>query len=82
MPIVSKTTTFKFHDGTDIEFVPSTSRRGVYEVWVNGVHIEEMEQGARPSEIRAHYYYEVHSRDLGERLEADEPQPQFEAAMH
>lgn len=81
MSIVRRITKFECADGTDIEFVPSLARRGVYEVWVNGVMIEEMEQGVRPSEVRAQYYYEVYSRDLGARVGVEEPQP-LEAAMH
>lgn len=43
----------------DIEFVPS-DKRGMYEVWVNGVLVEELGLGEKPSAARACYYYELH----------------------
>ncbi len=53
---------FEFESGHDIEFIPSGG--GVWEVWVDGVHIEDMPAGERPSEVRAWYYFEVHCPQL------------------
>lgn len=53
---------FEFPNGTDIEFIPSG--RGMYDVRINGVKVEGMDEGARPSALRARYYYEVFGQDL------------------
>lgn len=55
----------------DIEFVPS-ERRGILEVWVNGVLVEEMGPGEKPSAARACYYYEMHC--LTEPMQEEPPQ--------
>jgi hypothetical protein len=55
---------FEFEGGHDIEFMLARPR--VWEVWIDGVRIEEMPTGARPSEARAFYYLEVHYPSLGE----------------
>lgn len=80
---VRKVTRFEFEDGTDVEFAPSAERPGAYEAWVNGVLIEAMEKGVRPSEMRAWYYHDVHGQGLAARVGVDsEPRPAVEVAAH
>ena len=75
---VKKIAKFEFETGHDIEFIPSDTKRAVFEVWVDGVFVEEMARGDRPSEARAWYYFEVHCPKLAEALGA-EPQSTEEA---
>lgn len=60
-----KITRYEFEDGTDVEFVPS---RTGHEVWVCGILVDLVARGERPSELRAHYYHEIHARRLPEVL--------------
>jgi hypothetical protein len=53
---------FEFDGGHDVEFM--RSRSNVWEVWVDGVFIEELRRGERPSAPRAWYYWEVHCPQL------------------
>jgi hypothetical protein len=61
---VRKIIKFEFEGGHDIEFIQSDSKAAVFEVWVDGVFVEEMGRGDRPSEARAWYYFEVHCPEL------------------
>lgn len=63
---------FEFESGHDIEFIPSTKKAATFEVWVDGVLIEEMAAGERPSEARAWYYFEVHCTNLEEAMHEDD----------
>lgn len=67
---IRKICKYEFEDAHDMEFVPSESKAKVFEVWVNGVFIEEMPPGERASVARAWYYYEVHGKGLYEGAEA------------
>jgi len=87
---IRKITKFEFEETHDIEFIPSDEKRSVYEVWANGVFIEELPAGERPSMARAWYYYEIHCKELPERVgqtEAGAEEPAFDlpsadAGMH
>lgn len=63
---------FEFSDAHDIEFAPSRSKAAVFEVWVDGILIEEMPAGTRPSEDRAHYYHEIHCPALEEAMTSED----------
>jgi len=74
---------FEFEGGHDVEFVPSLEHVGVTEVWVDGVFVEELPQGERGSEMRAHYYREVHCPELeAVMLRPAETAPVEQAAVH
>ena len=60
---------FEFEGGHDIEFVPSETQRNVWEVWLDGVMLEELPQGEKPSLVRAWYYWEVHFPELEKSME-------------
>jgi hypothetical protein len=49
---------FEFEGGHDVEFVPSTEPR-VFSVWIDGIFLEDLPYGVKPSEARACYYSEV-----------------------
>lgn len=60
---ITKIAKFEFEDGSDLEFVPA---EGGYEVWLDGVLIEQMARGVRPSEARALYYHDVFGGQIAE----------------
>jgi hypothetical protein len=66
MSNVRRVTKYEFEDGTDVEFVGLGG--GAYDVRVNGVVVDRM-QGAKPSELRAHYYHEVQAQELPSALD-------------
>ena len=68
---------FEFENGHDIEF--SVSRPTVWEVWVDGVFVEEMPPGERPSEARAWYYFEVHCPEMETSMRGEVPEAVEEA---
>lgn len=58
---------WEFTDGHDIEFVASFDT-GTTEVFVDGVFVESLARGARPTTVHARYYYEVHCKRLEDLL--------------
>lgn len=64
--LVSRETRFVFEDGSDVEFIRGGRR--IYTVWVNGVKIETLAEGEKPSRIRALYYYETYVDVLPELI--------------
>jgi hypothetical protein len=56
---VRKIIKFEFENGHDIEFCPDPQDATIFEVWCNGLHVENLLKGERPTEARAIYYYEL-----------------------
>lgn len=71
--MVKKITTYELDDGSDVSFIPSAACAGRFEVWVNGIFIETMENGVRPNQIRAEFYHETQVPEIRKRLGLDEP---------
>jgi hypothetical protein len=69
MELLVEVKKFVSKDGHDIEFVP-TEGKG-WEVWVDGLFIENLPIGSRPSKVRAQYYYETRCTALGDDVEID-----------
>lgn len=56
---VRKIIKYEFDNGHDIEFCPDAEDPSIMEVWCNGLHVENLPHGDRPSEAKAVYYYEL-----------------------
>ena len=62
---------FEFDDGNDVEFIPSKNRIDVY---LNGVRLDALAPGEKPSELRALYYHDVYAEILPQMLGASPPE--------